>query len=149
MISAQTGSGVEDLKERLAALMPESPWLYPADQTADLPVRMLAAEITREKIYLRVHEELPYAAAVETTAFVEAKDGAVRIEQTIYVERESQRPIVVGKGGQTLKWIGQKSREELIEILDRPVHLFLHVKVVENWQDQREFYRDTGLDFDV
>ena len=149
MISAETGSGVDDLKARLAALMPESPWLYPAEQTADLPVRMLAAEITREKIYLRVHEELPYAAAVETTAFKEMKDGAVRIEQTIYVERESQRPIVIGKDGQTLKWIGQKSREELIEILDRPVHLFLHVKVVENWQDQREFYRDTGLDFDV
>jgi GTP-binding protein Era len=149
MISAEKGSGVDDLKARLGALMPEGPWLYPADQTADLPVRMLAAEITREKIYLRVHEELPYAAAVETTAFKEAKDGAVRIEQTIYVERESQRPIVLGKGGQTLKWIGQKSREELMEILDRPVHLFLHVKVVENWQDQREFYRDTGLDFDV
>jgi GTP-binding protein Era len=148
MISAQTGSGVDDLKARLAALMPEGPWLYPADQTADLPVRVLAAEITREKIYLRVHEELPYAAAVETTAFTEAKNG-VRIEQTIYVERESQRPIVLGKGGQTLKWIGTAAREELAEILDRPVHLFLHVKVVENWQDQREFYRDTGLDFDV
>jgi GTP-binding protein Era len=149
MISAENGSGVADLKKRLAELMPEGPWLYPADQTADLPVRLLAAEITREKIYLRVHEELPYAAAVETTAFTEAKGGAVRIEQTIYVERESQRPIVLGKGGQTLKWIGQKAREELIEILDRPVHLFLHVKVVENWQDQREFYRDTGLDFDA
>jgi GTP-binding protein Era len=149
MISAENGSGVADLKKRLAAMMPEGPWLYPEDQTADLPVRLLAAEITREKIYLRVHEELPYAAAVETTAFTEAKDGAVRIEQTIFVERESQRPIVLGKGGQTLKWIGQKSREDLIEILDRPVHLFLHVKVVENWQDQREFYRDTGLDFDV
>ena len=149
MISAENGSGVDDLKARLAALMPESPWLYPADQTADLPVRMLAAEITREKLYLRVHEELPYAAAVETTAFTEAKGGAARIEQTIYVERESQRPIILGKGGQTLKWIGQKAREELIEILDRPVHLFLHVKVVENWQDQREFYRDTGLDYDV
>lgn len=149
MISAENGSGVADLKKRLGELMPEGPWLYPADQTADLPVRLLAAEITREKIYLRVHEELPYAAAVETTAFIEAKGGAVRIEQTIYVERESQRPIVLGKGGQTLKWIGQKSREELIEILDRPVHLFLHVKVVENWQEQREFYRDTGLDFDA
>ena len=149
MISAVNGSGVADLKKRLGELMPEGPWLYPADQTADLPVRLLAAEITREKIYLRVHEELPYAAAVETTAFKEVKDGAVRIEQTIYVERESQRPIVLGKGGQTLKWIGQKSREELIEILDRPVHLFLHVKVVENWQEQREFYRDTGLDFDA
>jgi len=148
MISAETGSGVADLKRRLAELMPEGPWLYPEDQTADLPLRVLAAEITREKIYLRVHEELPYAAAVETTAFNETKSG-IRIEQTIYVERESQRPIVLGKGGQTLKWIGQKAREELTEILDRPVHLFLHVKVVENWQDQRDFYRDTGLDFDV
>ena len=148
-VSALSGDGVAELKRRLAELMPEGPWLYPGDQTADLPVRLLAAEITREKIYLRVHEELPYAAAVETTAFQEHKDGGVRIEQTIYVERESQRPIVLGKGGQTLKWIGQKAREELIEILDRPVHLFLHVKVVENWQEQREFYRDTGLEFDV
>jgi len=148
MISAETGSGVDRLKTRLAELMPESPWLYPEDQTADLPVRLLAAEITREKIYLRVHEELPYAAAVETTAFKEAKGGAARIEQTIYVERESQRPIVLGKDGQTLKWIGQKSREELIEILGRPVHLFLTVKVVEGWQDKRDFYRDTGLEYD-
>lgn len=149
MISAENGSGVQDLKTRLAALMPEGPWLYPEDQTADLPVRLLAAEITREKVYLRVHEELPYAAAVETTAFEDRNDGSARIEQTIYVERESQRPIVLGKGGQTLKWIGQKSREELIEILGRPVHLFLHVKVVEDWQNKRDFYRDTGLDFDV
>ena len=149
MVSATTGSGVADLKARLAGLMPEGPWLYPADQTADLPVRLLAAEITREKVYLRVHQELPYSAAVETTAFAETKDGGARIEQTIFVERESQRPIVLGKGGQTLKWIGQKAREELTEILGRPVHLFLHVKVVENWQDQRDFYRDTGLDFDV
>jgi GTP-binding protein Era len=147
MISAEKGSGVADLKTRLAALMPESPWLYPEDQAADIPARLLAAEITREKIYLRVHEELPYAATVETTAYTEAKNG-VRIEQTIYVERESQRPIILGKGGQTLKWIGQKAREELTELLGGPVHLFLHVKVVENWQDQREFYRDTGLDFD-
>ena len=149
MVSATTGSGVADLKARLAGLMPEGPWLYPEDQTADLPVRLLAAEITREKVYLRVHQELPYSAAVETTAFAETKDGGARIEQTIFVERESQRPIVLGKGGQTLKWIGQKAREELTEILGRPVHLFLHVKVVENWQDQRDFYRDTGLDFDV
>jgi GTP-binding protein Era len=149
MISAETGSGVAALKARLAELMPEGPWLYPEDQTADLPVRLLAAEITREKIYLRVHEELPYAAAVETTAFKEVKGGAVRIEQTIYVERDGQRAIVLGKNGQTLKWIGQKSREDLIEILDRPVHLFLHVKVMENWQDKRDFYRDTGLEFDV
>ena len=149
MISAATGAGVEDLTRRLAELMPEGPWLYPEDQTADLPVRLLAAEITREKIYLRVHEELPYAAAVETTAFEERKDGSLRIEQTIYVERESQRPIVLGANGQTLKWIGQKSREELTSLLDKTVHLFLTVKVDERWADKREFYGDVGLDFDV
>ncbi len=149
MISASTGSGVEDLKARIAGLMPEQPWFYPADQTADLPVRLLAAEITREKIYLRVHEELPYSAAVETTSFEERKDGSVRIEQTVYVERESQRPIVLGKGGQTVKWISQKAREELCELLDRPVHLFLTVKVDERWADKREFYGDVGLDFDA
>ncbi|WP_296600449.1 GTPase Era [Phenylobacterium sp.] len=148
MISAADGSGVDDLKRRLAELMPEGPWLYPEDQTADLPARLLAAEITREKLYLRVHEELPYSAAVETTAFQERKDGGVRIEQTIYVERESQRPIILGKGGQTLKWIGQKAREELSELLDRPVHLFLHVTVDERWADKRQFYGDMGLDFD-
>ena len=149
MISAADGQGVDDLKARLAALMPESPWLYPADQTADLPARLLAAEITREKLYLRVHEELPYSAAVETTKFEERKDGGVRIEQNIYVERESQRPIILGKGGQTVKWIGQKAREELCELLDRPVHLFLHVVVDEKWADKREFYGDVGLDYDA
>jgi GTP-binding protein Era len=149
MISAADGSGVDDLKARLAALMPEGPWLYPEEQTADLPARLLAAEITREKLFLRVHEELPYAAAVETTAFEERRDGSVRIEQSIYVERESQRPIILGKNGQTLKWIGQKSREELSELLDRPVHLFLHVKVDEGWADKREFYGAVGLDFDA
>ncbi len=149
MISAHNGSGVEDLKHHMASLVPEGPWLYPEDQTADLPVRLLAAEITREKVYLRVHEELPYAATVETTAFKEAKEGAVRIEQTIYIEREGQRAIILGKGGQTLKWIGENSRKDLIEILDRPVHLFLHVKVRETWQEERAFYADLGLDFDV
>ena len=149
MISAATGSGVDDLKRRLAERMPDNPWFYPEDQTADLPARLLAAEITREKLYLRVHEELPYSAAVETTKFEERKDGSARIEQTIYVERESQRPILLGKGGQTLKWIGQKAREELAAILDRPVHLFLHVQVDERWADKREFYGAVGLDFDV
>jgi GTPase len=149
MISAHTGSGVDDLKHRLAALMPEGPWLYPEDQTADLPVRLLAAEITREKLYLRLHEELPYAASVETTAFEDKADGSARIEQTIYVEREGQRPIVLGKGGQTLKWIGQKSREDLREVLDRDVHLFLHVKVEPRWAEDRGLYRDTGLEFDA
>ena len=149
MISAADGQGVDDLKKRLSELMPEGPWLYPEEQTADLPARLLAAEITREKLFLRVHDELPYAAAVETTAFQERKDGSVRIEQSIYVERESQRPIVLGKNGQTLKWIGQKAREELAELFDRPVHLFLHVKVDERWADKREFYGDVGLDFDA
>lgn len=149
MISALSGDGVEDLKARMADLMPEGPWLYPEDQAADVPARVLAAEITREKVYLRVHEELPYSAAVETTAFDERPDGSARIEQTIYVERESQRPIVLGKGGQTLKWIGQKAREELIVLLDRPVHLFLTVKVDPKWQDSRALYAQFGLEFDV
>jgi GTP-binding protein Era len=149
MVSAHNGSGVADLKARLAALMPESPWLYPEDQTADLPVRLLAAEITREKVYLRVHDELPYSATVETTAFEERKDGSARIEQTIYVERDSQRPIILGRNGQTVKWIGEASRKDLGKILDRPVHLFLTVKVRENWQEERSFYADLGLDFDV
>ena len=149
MVSAHNGSGVEDLKARLGELMPEGPWLYPEDQTADLPVRLLAAEITREKVYLRVHEELPYAATVETTAFEERKDGSVRIEQTIYIERDGQRAIILGHQGQTLKWIGQTSREELTELLDRKVHLFLHVKVRENWAEERGMFEDMGLDFDV
>lgn len=149
MISAATGDGVDDLKQRLAEAMPEGPWLYPEDQAADVPMRVLAAEITREKVYLRVHEELPYSAAVETTAFDERPDGSARVEQTIYVERDSQRPIVLGKGGQTLKWIGQKAREDLTEILGRPVHLFLTVKVDAKWQDSRALYAQFGLDYDA
>ncbi|HEV2533388.1 GTPase Era [Phenylobacterium sp.] len=149
MISAKTGAGVDDLKRALAQRMPENPWFYPEDQTADLPARLMAAEITREKLYLRLHEELPYAASVETTSFEERKDGSVRIEQTIYVQRESQRPIVLGAGGQTLKWIGQKSREELTELFGHTVHLFVHVQVDEGWADRQEFYGSIGLDFDV
>jgi GTP-binding protein Era len=149
MISALSGDGVDDLTTRLAIAMPQGPWRYPEDQSADVPMRVLAAEITREKVYLRVHEELPYSAAVETTAFDEKPDGSARIEQTIYVERESQRPIVLGKGGQTLKWIGQKAREELIELMGRPVHLFLTVKVDPKWQDSRALYAQFGLDYDV
>ena len=149
MISAANGDGVDDLKARLAMDMPQSPWLYPEDQTADVPLRVLAAEITREKVYLRLHEELPYSAAVETTSFEDKPDGSVRIEQTIHVERDSQRPIVLGKAGQTLKWIGQKAREELTELLERKVHLFLTVKVDPQWQDRRALYADFGLDFDA
>ncbi len=141
MISAANGSGVEDLRARLAELMPLGPWLYPEYQSADVPQRVLASEITREKLYLRVHEELPYAAAVETTLYKELNDGAVRIEQTIYVERDSQRPIILGKDGQTVKWIGQKAREEL-EVL-------LHVKVNERWQDDRALYAQFGLEYDA
>jgi len=149
MISAANGSGVDDLKARLAELMPEGPWLYPEDQSADVPMRVLAAEVTREKLYLRLHQELPYSAAVETTAYAEDDKGGVRIEQTIYVEREGQRPIVLGKGGQTLKWIGQKSREELTELMGRPVHLFLHVKVDERWAEDRALYAQFGLEYDA
>lgn len=149
MISAISGSGVEDLKTRLASEMPESPWLYPADQSADVPVRLLAAEITREKVYLRVHEELPYATSVETTAYEEKADGSLRIEQTIFVERDGQRGILLGKDGQTLKTIGAASRTELMDLLDRTVHLFLHVKVKSNWSEDRTHYADIGLDFDV
>lgn len=149
MISAANGSGVNDLKRRLAAEVPEGPWLYPPDQSADVPVRLLAAEITREKVYLRVHEELPYAASVETTAYEERPDGSLRIEQTIFVERDGQRGILLGKGGQTLKSIGEASRTELADLLDRPVHLFLHIKVKSNWSEDRAHFRDIGLDFDV
>ncbi|MBA3810236.1 MAG: GTPase Era [Caulobacteraceae bacterium] len=149
MISAADGAGVADLTRRLGALMPQGPWFYPADQSADIPARLLAAEITREKLYLRVHEELPYAAGVETTAFEGRADGSARIEQTIFVERDGQRGILLGKGGETLKWIGKASREELTGLLDRPVHLFLHVKVKANWAEDRGHFRDIGLDFDV
>ncbi len=148
MISAEKGHGVKDLRELLAGRMPEGPWHYPEDQAADAPVRILAAEITREKLFLRVHEELPYAAAVMTTDFKEKDDGSVRIEQTVFVERDGQRAIVLGKNGQTLKWIGQKSREELIVLLDRPVHLFLHVQVSEKWSDDRALYSQFGLEYD-
>jgi GTP-binding protein Era len=149
MISAENGAGVADLRRALAMRMPEGPWLYPAEQSADLPVRLLAAELTREKLYLRVHEELPYSAAVETTAFEERPDGSVRIEQTIFVEREGQRAIVLGKGGAALKQIGQSARQELAVILDRTVHLFLHVKVMRGWSEDRRLYGEVGLDFDV
>ena len=149
MISAAKGDGVDHLKARLAALMPEGPFLYPEDQLADVPARLLASEITREKLYLRVHDELPYAAHVETTAYTMRKDGSARIEQTIFVERESQKGIVVGAGGQTLKWIGQASREELNEILGHPVHLFLHVQVRETWAEERGAFEGLGLDFDA
>jgi GTP-binding protein Era len=147
MVSALTGDGVADLKRQLAAMMPRGPWLYPEDQVSDAPLRMLAAEITREKIYERLHEELPYRSTVETDQWLERPDGAVRIEQTIFVERESQRKIVLGKGGQTIKAIGQLARKEIAEIAEAPVHLFLFVKVRQNWGDDPERYRGMGLEF--
>ncbi|WP_436266169.1 GTPase Era [Methylobacterium fujisawaense] len=147
MISALNGDGVDDLRRALAARMPPGPWLYPEDQVSDAPLRMLAAEITREKIYDRLHEELPYRSTVETDQWQIRPDGSVRIEQTIFVERESQRSIVLGKGGQTIRSIGQAARVEIAEAADAKVHLFLHVKVRENWADDPARYREMGLEF--
>jgi GTPase len=147
MISALKGDGVADLKSWVAKKMPEGPWLYPADQAADIPSRLLASEVTREKIYLRLHDELPYASAVETEKWEERKDGSVKIDQTIYVQREGQKAIVLGKGGATIKLIGELARKELEEIFQRRIHLFLFVKVREDWAEQREHYREMGLEF--
>ena len=147
MISALTGDGVADLKRWLGAHVPAGPWLYPADQIADAPLRQLAAELTREKLYLRLHQELPYQSTVETEVWKELKDGSVRIEQTIYVERESQRKIVLGKGGQTIKAIGAAARADIAVAIEQPVHLFLFVKVREGWGDDPERYREMGLEF--
>jgi GTP-binding protein Era len=147
MISALTGDGVADLKRWLAAEVPAGPWHYPEDQITDAPLRQLAAEITREKLYLRLHQELPYQSTVETTSWQERKDGSVRIEQTIFVERESQRKIVLGKGGQTIKAIGAEARREIAEVIEQPAHLFLFVKVREGWGDDPERYREMGLEF--
>jgi GTPase len=147
MISALTGDGVADVRRALTEHVPEGPWLYPADQITDAPLRALAAEITREKIFAKLHQELPYQSTVETEVWKELKDGAVRIEQTVYVERESQRKIVLGKGGQTIKAIGAAARKEIAEIIETPVHLFLFVKVREGWGDDPDRYREMGLDF--
>jgi GTPase len=147
MVSALTGDGVADFKHWLAGQVPVGPWHYPEDQITDAPVRQLAAEITREKLYLRLHQELPYQSTVETSSWKELKNGSVRIEQTIYVERASQRKIVLGKGGQTIKAIGADARREIADIVEQPVHLFLFVKVRESWGDDPERYREIGLEF--
>ena len=147
MISALSGDGVADLKHWLAEHVPAGPWLYPEDQISDAPLRQLAAEITREKLYLRLHQELPYQSTVETEVWKELKDGSVRIEQTVYVARESQRKIVLGKGGQTIKAIGAAARAEIAAAIEQPVHLFLHVKVRDGWMDDPERYRAIGLEF--
>jgi len=147
MISALSGDGVGDLLKSLAAMVPAGPFLYPEDQMSDAPMRHLAAEITREKIFRQLHQELPYQSTVETDMWTERKDKSVRIEQTIFVERESQRKIVLGKGGSAIKSIGAESRKELADILGVPVHLFLFVKVRENWGDDPDRYREMGLEF--
>ncbi len=147
MISALTGDGVPDLKAHLAAGAPEGPWHYPPDQIADLTQRLMASEITREKIYLKLHQELPYASTVETEAWHEKKDGSVRIDQTIYIDRKSQKGIVIGKGGAMLKSIGADARAEMEETFGCKVHLFLFVKIAEKWSEQRSHYKAMGLDY--
>ncbi|MGY4506564.1 GTPase Era [Bradyrhizobium sp. USDA 3650] len=147
MIAAISGDGVDDLRHTLAEIVPPGPFLYPEDQMSDAPMRQLAAEITREKIFRKLHQELPYQSTVETDKWEERKDKSVRIEQTIFVERESQRKIVLGAGGATIKSIGADSRKEIGEILGVPVHLFLFVKVRENWSDDPDRYREMGLEF--
>jgi GTP-binding protein Era len=147
MISALKGDHIGDVADWVAARMPEGPWLYPEDQAADVPSRLLAAEITREKIYLRLHDELPYATTVETEKWEERKDGSVKIDQVIFVERESQKPIVLGKGGATIKKIGELARIEMEALFGHRVHLFLFVKVSENWAEERDRYREMGLEY--
>ncbi|WP_176083995.1 GTPase Era [Martelella sp. HB161492] len=147
MVSAANGSGCDDLMDYLATTLPNGPWYYPEDQISDLPMRQLAAEITREKLFLRLHQELPYASHVETEKWEERKDGSVRIEQVIYVERDSQKKITLGKGGEAIKAISTAARKELSEILEQPVHLFLFVKVRENWGDDPARFREIGLDY--
>nr|WP_083508024.1 GTPase Era [Aureimonas frigidaquae] len=147
MISALTGSGCADLMAYLAQALPHGPWYYPEDQISDLPMRQLAAEITREKLFLRLHQEIPYASTVETELWEQRPDGSVRIEQTIYVERDSQKAIVLGRKGETIKAIGQAARVEIAEAAEQKIHLFLFVKVRENWSNDPERYREMGLDF--
>lgn len=149
MISAEKGDGVADLMAFLAGRVQPGPWLFPEDQISDMPGRLTAAEITREKLYLQLHQELPYAATVETEDWKDQDDGSVRIEQVIYVERPSQKGIVLGKGGSRIKSLGKASREELEDIFERRVHLFLFVKVREKWGDDPERFRDLGLDFNA
>lgn len=147
MISAETGEGVDDLKTHLAALMPEGPWLYPPDQLSDAPMRLLAAEITREQAFMQLHQELPYGLAVESENWEEREDGSVRIDQVIYVARDNHKGMVLGKGGARIKAIGEASRRRLEDLLGRRVHLFLHVKVKPDWMDRPEHYRELGLEF--
>jgi GTP-binding protein Era len=147
MISAATGDGLDDLTAYLAAAVPAGPFLYPEDEVSDVPLRQLAAEVTREKLFERLHQELPYASTVETESWKEQRDGSIRIEQVIFVERDSQKKIVIGKGGETIKAISMAARKDIAEIAEKPVHLFLFVKVRENWADDPERYREMGIEF--
>lgn len=149
MISAKKGDGVDDIKRVLAERAPEGPWLFPEDQTMDAPARVLAAEITREKAMLRLHDELPYDMIVETDTWEERKDGSAKIDQTIFVARESQRKIAIGAGGQTIKIIGEAARKEMEAAFDRRIHLFLHVKLREGWSEERALYQRLGLDYEA
>ena len=149
MISALTGDGVADLLDHLAARLPLGPWHYPEDQLSDMPQRLLAAELTREQLFLQLHRELPYALTVESESWEEFKDGSAKVNQVIFVRRDSQKAIVLGQGGQRIKAVREAAQAELEAMLGRPVHLFLYVKVRENWQDDRERYREMGLDFDA
>ncbi|WP_394269682.1 GTPase Era [Qipengyuania sp.] len=146
-VSALTGDGVPEMKDALAAMMPEGPWMYPEDQVSDASERLLAAEITREQLYQQLHEELPYDSAVRSEKYVERDDGSVEIHQQIVVMRDNQRAIVLGKGGSRIKAIGQAAREELSQLLGRKVHLFLHVKTDERWSDDKEMFEEMGLDW--
>ena len=147
LISAENGDGVADLRRWIAGTLPEGPWLYPEDQVADVALRLIAAEITREKLTLRLHQELPYQLTVETESWEERKDGSVRIEQLIYVAREGHKGIVLGKRGETIKAVGEQARKDIMDLLERKAHLFLNVKVRPNWQDEPERYTQMGLDF--
>jgi GTP-binding protein Era len=147
MVAATTGDGLDRLADHLSAMLPEGPWLYPEDQIAEAPIRSLAAEITREKLFERLHDELPYQATVETDSWKDQPDGSARVEQTVFVARESHRKIVIGEGGRTIKAIGTAARKDIAEAHGGAVHLFLHVKVREHWQDDPERYRAMGLEF--
>lgn len=148
MISAESGDGVADLRTYLAARMPEGPWLYPEDDLTDMPARLLAAEVTREHAFRQLHEELPYSLTVETESWEEQKDGSAKVNQVIYVRKEGQRKIVIGQGGARIKAIGSAARVELQKLLERKLHLFLHVKVAEKWDEERDYFKSWGLEYD-
>jgi GTP-binding protein Era len=149
MVSALKGDGLDRIQERVAGLVPQGPWLFPEDDVSDMPGRLLAAEITREQLFMQLNQELPYSCAVETESWEDRKDGSAKVDQTIYVSRDSHKSIVLGEGGKRIKSIGAKARTELENLLDRKVHLFLHVKVKENWREDRTLFAAWGLDFNA